>query len=103
MDYRKKGSVRYRYRMEGFDKDWIYSEAAHEATYTNLDPGSYRFFVQASFENGLWSQDNASLGLGIITPWYQTWWFYLLVTTTAAAAAYGFTGSAFISWGDWKD
>jgi signal transduction histidine kinase/ligand-binding sensor domain-containing protein len=89
MDYRKKGSIRYRYRMEGFDKDWIYSDA-HEATYTNLDPGEYQFIVQASFENGAWSENSASVRLRVITPWYRTWWFYTLVAVFVSAAGYGF-------------
>ena len=90
MDYRKKGSVRYRYRMNNFDKDWNYSGAAHEATYTNLDPGSYLFVVQASFENGVWSTETASIELYVITPWYRTWWFYLGVAVVICSLAYGF-------------
>lgn len=88
LDYRKKGSIRYRYRMYGFDKDWVYSKAVHEATYTNLDPGSYQFIVEASFENGGWSENAASLELKIITPWYRTWWFYFLVIVIVSATAY---------------
>ena len=89
MDYRKKGSIRYRYRMQGFDQDWIYSDAVHEATYTNLNPGSYEFIVQASFENGEWSPNSASVELYIITPWDRSWWFFSLVAIALAAAAYG--------------
>jgi signal transduction histidine kinase/ligand-binding sensor domain-containing protein len=88
MDYRKKGSIRYRYKMEGFDRDWIYSGNDNEATYTNLDPDNYRFIVQASFENGEWSSDSASLHLKIITPWHRSWWFYLLVTMTISSLIY---------------
>ena len=88
-DYRKKGSIRYRYQMENFDKDWIYSGAAHEATYTNLDPGSYHFIVQASFENGAWSSDSASMELYILTPWYRTLWFYLSVAVIVCGSLYG--------------
>lgn len=68
MDYRKKGSIRYRYRMTGFDRGWIYSGGVHEATCTNLDPGTYQFSVQASFENGEWSSGGASVELYIATP-----------------------------------
>ncbi|WP_419803294.1 two-component regulator propeller domain-containing protein [Mucilaginibacter sp.] len=88
-DYRKKGNMRYRYRMEGFDKGWTYSGAAHEATYTNLDPGTYKFIVQASFENGAWNIKSSSIELFIITPWYQTWWFYLSITVVISGAVYG--------------
>jgi signal transduction histidine kinase len=90
MDYRKKGSIRYRYRMEGFDNDWNYPEDAREATYTNLDPGRYTFVVQGSFENGAWSEDSASVKLRIITPWYRSWWFYTLVTALISSISYAF-------------
>ncbi|HEY6900069.1 MAG TPA: two-component regulator propeller domain-containing protein [Puia sp.] len=90
LDYRKKGSINYRYRMEGFDKDWLYPEQAHEATYTNLDPGNYRFVVQASFENGSWSEESASVRLHVITPWYRTWWFYSLTAAVLIGLAYSF-------------
>lgn len=88
MDYRKKGSIQYRYRMIGFDRDWVYSASVHEATYTNLDPGDYRFVVQASFENGEWSTENASIDLYIATPWDRSWWFFSSIAVVTAAIVY---------------
>lgn len=88
MDYRKKGSIIYRYMMEGFDKDWIYSGTVHEATYTNLNPGDYRFIVQGSFVNGLWGKRNTSMNLHVIPPWWRTWWFYILSTTGSLSGTY---------------
>ncbi len=88
MDYRREGNIIYRYKMEGFDNDWIYSGTAHEATYTNLDPGTYTFTVQASFENNLWGEKEKSIQVIIITPWYITWWFYLLIAMITSAIAY---------------
>jgi ligand-binding sensor domain-containing protein/two-component sensor histidine kinase len=90
MDYRREGNIVYRYKMERFDRDWIYSGTMHEATYTNLDPGSYNFIVQASFEKNIWSEDRGkSIRVIILTPWYKTWWFYLLITAATAAIIYG--------------
>lgn len=88
MDFRKQGNVRYRYRMEGFDKDWIYSGQFHEATYTNLDPGDYRFIVQASFKNGEWGTKETALSITVVPPWYRTWWFYLLTVTATVSITY---------------
>jgi len=88
MDYRKHGNINYRYRMEGFDKEWIYAGKAHEATYTNLDPGTYRFIVQASFENNTWGVRYTSLHVTIIPPWWKTWWFYLLAVSFTVAILY---------------
>ena len=68
LDYRKSGGARYRYRMEGFDEDWIYSATGREATYTNLDPGTYRFIVQGSFSEDVWGKEHTSLRVTIIPP-----------------------------------
>lgn len=89
VDYRRTGSIRYRYKMDGFDEDWIYASTAHEATYTNLDPGDYDFMVQASFEDNTWGDQKKSIHIFIITPWYNTWWFYVLLALFTSAAAYG--------------
>jgi signal transduction histidine kinase/ligand-binding sensor domain-containing protein len=89
MDYRKIGSVKYRYRLEGFNDTWIYSGALQEATFTNLDPGNYRLVVQASFDSGLWGHQQSGLNLQIIPPWWATWWFYGLVITASLSAMYG--------------
>jgi len=67
---------KYAYRMEGFDKNWIYTSAAHRfATYTNLHPGEYTFRVKASNNDGLWNEEGVSLRITIIPPFWQTWWF----------------------------
>lgn len=90
MDYRKPGNLRYRYIMEGFDKNYIYAGSAREATYSNLDPGEYHFRVQANYGTARWGDKYASLKLIIIPPWYKTWWFYILTIVTTIALFYGF-------------
>jgi diguanylate cyclase (GGDEF)-like protein len=69
----------YAYRLKGFDRDWVYTDANHRsATYTNLDPGTYTFEVKAANEQGLWSDQPASVTIRILPPFWQTWWFRLL-------------------------
>ncbi len=65
----------YRYRMEGFDKNWVQVGNRRHATYTNLDPGEYFFRVQASNNDGMWSPEGASLRVRIQPAVWQTWWF----------------------------
>lgn len=89
MDYRKIGSVKYRYRLDGFDDRWIYSGTLQEATFTNLDSGDYRLVVQASFDSELWGTQQSVLHLHIIPPWWATGWFYGLVTLATLSATYG--------------
>jgi ligand-binding sensor domain-containing protein len=79
-------SVRYRYRLDGLDRDWIGTER-REVQYTNLDPGDYRFEVQAASAGSRWSE-SAVLGFTIETPLWQRWWF-LLLTALATAALIG--------------
>ena len=88
LDYRKPGNIVYRYRMEGFDNGFIYSGNIHEATYTNLDPGEYRFIVQASFKNGFWGNNIKSMIVVVVPPWYRTWWFYVLAFTSTISIIY---------------
>jgi signal transduction histidine kinase/ligand-binding sensor domain-containing protein len=82
--------LRYRYKLEGFDKDWIDAGTRTVAYYTNLPPRLYTFRVGARYAGGLWSQD-ASLVFHIEPHLYQELWFKLLVILACgllAALAY---------------
>jgi signal transduction histidine kinase/streptogramin lyase len=81
--------VRFRYRLEGFDNDWVDAAARHQAFYTNLPPGSYRFRVQAREGAGGWASPVASWSFSIQPAFYQTRWFYGLCLLTMALAAVG--------------
>jgi signal transduction histidine kinase/ligand-binding sensor domain-containing protein len=81
---------KYAYQLEGFDRDWIYTNATHRfASYTNLDAGNYIFKVKASNNDGVWNETPAILYLTITPPWWQTWWFRSLVIVALAAIFYG--------------
>ena len=69
----------YAYKLEGFDKHWNYVGVKREATYTNLDPGTYIFKAKASNNDGYWNEEGASIKLIITPPYWQTWWFRVLV------------------------
>ena len=70
--------VRFRYRLDGFDRDWSDPVSAREAVYTNLDPGTYRFRVIASNSDGAWNSAEAALPFTIEPAWWQSAWFWLL-------------------------
>lgn len=70
---------RYAYMLEGFDKEWIYTENRNYASYTNLDPGTYIFKVKASNNDGVWNDVGTSVKIIIKPPFYKTWWFYSLL------------------------
>lgn len=78
--------VRFSYMLEGVDTGWQDVEGRREAFYTNLQPGSYRFRVLASNEDGVWNGDGASLILEIPPTFIQTPWFSALLALGCALA-----------------
>jgi signal transduction histidine kinase len=72
------GRVRFRYLLDGVDKDWQDAGSRREAFYTNLRPRRYRFHVIACNEDGVWSDVGAVVDFSIAPAWYQTNWFRLL-------------------------
>jgi signal transduction histidine kinase/ligand-binding sensor domain-containing protein len=70
----------YSYIMEGFEKDWNFTDASRRyVTYTNLDPGEYTFRVRASNNDAVWNMTGTSLKIIILPPWWKTWWFRIIV------------------------
>jgi PAS domain S-box-containing protein len=67
--------VRFRYKLEGQDKEWQDAGTRRTAFYTNLDPGSYKFRVIACNNDGVWNNAGASLDFSIAPTYYQTSWF----------------------------
>ena len=79
--------VRSRYRLTGFDPDWIDAGAGREARYTNLPPGDYEFRVIAGYE-GVWNKEGAALAIRLQPHFYQTRWWRGLVVATAFLLAW---------------
>jgi signal transduction histidine kinase/ligand-binding sensor domain-containing protein len=78
--------VRYRYRLEGFDRDWQDAGTRREALYTNLPPGQYRFHVSAAHNERGFSSDGATIAFTLLPAFYQTSWFYWMCALTVALA-----------------
>lgn len=69
------GAARYRYRLEGYDEDWIDAGHQRHAVLANLAPGDYLFRVLASNNSGVWNSEGATLALHVQAHWSQTAWF----------------------------
>ena len=69
--------VRYRYRLDGFDRGWSEPVTNREATYANLGAGSYQFRVTACNSDGIWNGEEAAVGFDVEPALWQTWWFRL--------------------------
>jgi signal transduction histidine kinase len=77
--------IRFRYRLDGFDTDWVDAGPRRTVFYTNLSPREYRFRVEAHAEDGTWSTSAADWPFTIQPAIYQTRWFYALVATMIVA------------------
>jgi signal transduction histidine kinase/ligand-binding sensor domain-containing protein len=81
--------TRFRYRLDGFDSDWVDAGNRRQALYTNLPPRRYAFRVGVSGDEGRWSDTEATWAFVIAPRFYQTWWFYGLCVLAAAGGVWG--------------
>jgi len=81
----------YKYKLEGFDRDWNEVGTQRTATYMNLPQGSYTFRVRGSNNDGVWNEKGLSLKLLVTPPFWKTWWF----TTALGLALVGGTVGAY--------
>lgn len=78
LDYSDPKKNLYQYRLLGYDKDWINTDADHRsAAYGNLWPGRYTLQVRGSNRQGDWSVHQLSIPIEVLPAWWQTWWFAL--------------------------
>jgi ligand-binding sensor domain-containing protein len=82
--------VRYRYRLEGSENNWQEAGTRRQAFYTNLGPGSYRFRVAASNNDGIWNDSGFAVTFRVIPAFYQAIWFQALCYTAGLALAWIF-------------
>lgn len=82
--------VLFRYKLEGFDRDWHEAATRREAFYTNLPPRSYHFRVMACNNSGVWNEAGATLDFSIAPAYYQTAWFRGLYVAVLAALLWSF-------------
>jgi ligand-binding sensor domain-containing protein len=79
LDFTTPSKNQYAFKMEGLDKDWIYTNAQKRfATYTTLAPGTYTFRVKGSNNDGFWNETGYTLKVIITPPIWKTWWFRIL-------------------------
>ena len=81
--------VKYQYKLEGFDQDWLPPTKENFATYSNLPPGEYVFKVKACNNDGVWSTRPATYSFRILSPFYLTWWFFTLLFGLVVFSVYG--------------
>lgn len=78
LQFAKAEELIYRYRMTGFDPDWVQTTSDQRiATYSSLPAGEYDFEVEAMHADGTPAALSLSLAVVVLPPFYETWWFRL--------------------------
>ena len=76
LSYFNPATNRYRYKLEGLDRQWHEVGSRQRlVTYTTLPPRMYTFRVQGATSRGAWSEPGLELSLEILPAWWSTWWF----------------------------
>jgi signal transduction histidine kinase/ligand-binding sensor domain-containing protein/CheY-like chemotaxis protein len=83
------GAVRFKYRLQGFDRDWVDAGRRREAHYTNLPAGAYQFQVTAQSSDGVWNEDGATVNVRLRPHFYETTVFFAAAGLAVAFAVGG--------------
>jgi hypothetical protein len=77
--HREYSSIQYAYKLEGFDRDWVYPGRNQTASYTNVPDGSYSFRVKSSDGTQNWMEKEAIINIVVGAPFWKKTWFQALV------------------------
>jgi len=91
LSFIRSDKIEFKYKLEGYDRDWTSAGNRRQAFYTNLRPGRYRFRVIAANADGVWNTTGDSFAFYLRPFVYQTWWFMVL-------AALAFAMLSVLSW-----
>lgn len=87
LSFIKPGQVKFKYKLEGADPDWIEAGSRRVAYYSHLSPGEYVFRVIAANADGVWNTEGAQIKVSVRPPFYRTAWFLLLSLVMTIGAA----------------
>jgi len=98
LSYHAPENNRYRFKLEGWDKDWYDAGLDAKGRYSGLRGGDYVLKVMGSNNDGLWSDKIASLKVHVGSPFWLTWWFIAslaLLVLAVLALLYSMRSRAF--------
>lgn len=78
LSFHKAEQMRFRYRLEGLEANWIEAGPRRTAYYSHLPAGTYTFHVIAANSDGIWNTEGQRLRIVVVPPVYRRWWFVLL-------------------------
>lgn len=88
LHYRNPAKNTFAYKLEGFDKEWIYSGTRRFVSYTNLDGGDYRLHIKACSSDGVWNDTGTSLAVIVHPPFWKKWPVITLFAVSVIGLAY---------------
>lgn len=84
LDYTNPSKNQYSYILSNYDKDWIHTDATkRKAEYTDVKPGTYKFIVKGTNNDGIWNEKGLSFTIIVKPPFYKTWLFRLAIISLA--------------------
>ncbi|MBK9292212.1 MAG: histidine kinase [Bacteroidetes bacterium] len=91
LDFANSNKIKYRFKLENHNDNWVERNAGQRfAEFARVSPGLYRFVVQSTNAQGLWSDNALTINIIIYPPWYQTWWFRSLLVLAGIMGFYLF-------------
>jgi ligand-binding sensor domain-containing protein/two-component sensor histidine kinase len=82
--------VQYSYKLEGWDKEWVDIGTRNFATFSNLEGGTYTFRVRATNKPGIWSEEEQTIKIVVVPPFWKRWWFYALCVLIVSGVLFAF-------------
>ncbi len=90
LDFSNPQKIRYRYRLQGYDNNWLDVDYEHRsANYGNLAPGNYRLQLMASNRVGQFGEPGWEMAITVLPAWWQSVWFIVLAVVLAVSSLYG--------------
>ncbi|MCU4174293.1 two-component regulator propeller domain-containing protein [Carboxylicivirga sp. N1Y90] len=91
MDFLHSSKIKYAYRLDGVDKEWVNVDSKRRvASYTNLAGGVYLFELKSTNDEGVWNDEFTQVYIEIIPPFWQELWFKLLMILIAVLMMAGY-------------
>jgi signal transduction histidine kinase len=88
LSYTAPDHVRFQYRLEGLEKNWINAGVDRVAAYNYLPPGQYQFQVRAANNDGVWNEEGAAVTFELRPRFWQQWWFRAVVAAAIIGLAW---------------
>lgn len=88
LEFASPHKIKYRYMLEGWDKNWNDAGVSRSINYNNLYEGKYTLLINSTDTEGKWTKNIVTLTIRILPPWYRSWWSYLIYLSGIACAFY---------------